>query len=79
MILLLGHDAHNLDLAIVGQIEDRMAARRDLVRRLGRQRRRRQDRLPPGARIHADRRRGVYQAEEAGLLRRGIFPQAVQS
>ena len=40
---------------------------RDL-RRLGRQGRHDGDRLPPGPRLHADRRHRVHQAEEAGLL-----------
>ena len=39
-----------------------------LVRRLGRQGRRREDRLPPGARIHADRRHGIHQAQGTGVL-----------
>ena len=44
-------------------------AHRRVVRRLGRQGRRGEDRLPPGARIHAHRRCRVHQAEEAGVLR----------
>ena len=39
-----------------------------LGRRLGRQGRRREDRLPPGARVHAHQRRPVHQAQGAGLL-----------
>ena len=34
----------------------------------GKAERRRHDRLPPGARVHAHRRHSVHQAEGAGLL-----------
>ena len=39
-----------------------------LAGRLGRQGRRSEDRLPPGARVHAHRRYPIYQAESAGIL-----------
>ena len=48
-------------------------AHRNLVRRLGRPGRRDAHRLPPGPRLHADRRCGVHQAEEAGVLRAQDF------